>query len=45
MTAGQLVVHNAGTSFSVKGVDARAAKLTPAEIVALLTRPRSTRTR
>jgi hypothetical protein len=45
MVAGQLVVHNAGTSFSVKGVDARAAKLTPAEIVALLTRPRSTRTR
>jgi hypothetical protein len=45
MAAGQLVIHNAGTGFSVKGVDARTAKLTPAEIVALLTRPRSTRTR
>jgi hypothetical protein len=45
MASGQLIVHDAGTSFVVKGVDSRAAKLTPAEIAALLSKPRSPRTR
>ena len=44
MASGQLIVHDAGTGFTVKGVDSRAAKLTPAEIVAVLTKPRSART-
>jgi len=44
MASGQLIVHDAGTAFTVKGVDSRAAKLTPAEIVAVLTKPRSART-
>ena len=44
MASGQLILHDAGTGFTVKGVDSRAAKLTPAEIVAVLTKPRSART-
>jgi len=45
MAAGQIVVHDQGSGFVVKGVDSRAAKLTPAEIAALLTKPRPPRTR
>ncbi len=45
MTTGQIVVHDQGTSFIVKGVDSRAAKLTPADIVALVTKPRAPRPR
>ena len=45
MAAGPIVVHDEGTSFVVKGVDSRAAKLTPAEIVALVSKPRAPRTR
>ncbi len=45
MATGQLVVHDEGTSFIVKGVDSRAAKLTPADIVSLVTKPRPPRTR
>jgi hypothetical protein len=44
MASGQLIVHDASTGFTVKGVDSRAAKLTPVEIVAVLTKPRSART-
>ena len=45
MAAGPVVVHDEGTSFVVKGVDSRAAKLTPADIVALVSKPRAPRTR
>jgi hypothetical protein len=45
MAGGQIIVHDAGTSFVVKGVDSRAAKLTAADIVALVSKPRSPRTR
>ena len=45
MAAGQIVVHDSGTSFTVKGVDSRAARLTAAEIVALLTKPQPPRSR
>jgi len=45
MAAGQIVVHDQGSGFVVKGVDSRAAKLTPAEIAALLTKPRPPRSR
>ena len=45
MAAGRLVIHNAGSAFSVQGIDARAAKLTNEEIVRLLSKSRSARTR
>ena len=38
LARGTLVVHNAGARFAVGGVDRRAARLTPAEIVNLLRR-------
>ncbi len=44
MGTGQIIVHDAGNRFTVKGVDVRATKLTPAEIVTLVTRPRGART-
>ena len=49
MNNGQLIVHDAGSGFTVKGIDSRAAKLTPAQIVDLVksrrkaTEPRATR--
>ena len=45
MAAGPIVVHDEGTGFVVKGVDSRAAKLTPADIVALVSKPHAPRTR
>ena len=45
MAAGPIIVHDAGTGFVVKGVDSRAAKLTPADIIALVSKPRAPRTR
>jgi hypothetical protein len=45
MAAGPIIVHDAGTSFVVKGVDSRAEKATPSEIIALVSKPRAPRTR
>ena len=41
MARGEIVVHDAGAAFSVPGLRAQAAQLTPSEIVASLRKPPS----
>jgi len=45
MLRGEMVVHNGGTSFNVKGLNGRPARLLPAEIVALLRQSQQSRGR
>ena len=45
MARGEIVVHDAGTRFSVPGLRAQSARLTPSEIVALVRKAASTRPR
>lgn len=45
MARGEIVIHNAGTRFQVTGLEPRGGKLTAAEIVPLVTKARSSRTR
>jgi dienelactone hydrolase len=45
MARGEIVVHDAGSRFSVPGLRAQSARLTPSEIVALVRKAASTRPR
>ena len=45
MARGEIVVHDAGSRFSVPGLRAQSARLTPSEIVALVRKTASTRPR
>jgi hypothetical protein len=45
MSRGSIVVHGAGPQFKVRGLQAQSTRLTPSEVVALVRRDRSARTR
>jgi dienelactone hydrolase len=45
MSHGEIVIHDAGPGFSVRGLRAQSTRLTPSEIAALVRKSRSTRTR